>query len=675
MDDWVGRTLSKVAIERKLGRGGMAEVYLGRHTTLNRPVAVKLLHAHLIEEPELQRRFMAEAQAVASLRHPHIVQIYDYDVLDGRPYMVMELLDGLSLATYLRGLHETGLTLPLGTINKLIDDVASALDYAHSREIIHRDIKPANIMVRQGSQEIDPRVPLLPDVQAILTDFGIARLNTSTTRTETGTVLGTPAYMSPEQIRGVEIDSRSDIYSLGIVLYEMLAGKPPFDVDTTPAAILVKHLQEEPPPMAGVAAPIQQVVDRALAKDPNDRFQQAGQLSNSLAIAVGAKPATDPGAIPTIKPPERRVRPRSANRPVLLWIAGGLAALAALGVCTILAGALLFGDLLQPTRGAATETAPAAAAQATETMAAGVTAEASPTPEPVLAPLSAGSVTIEGNRLSAELRGVQAPGEGEQYYVWLVNPHGDEIILGPARLEGGSLLFDLENASSNGPLLASASAVMFSLQPSVEANPTDLQGALYRAALDPQIPEMVQLLVDVTGQDPAALLLRNGASSQVGHLISHRDLSISSINSGSLPGAKLHAEHVINILEGRGGAEFGDWNGDGRIENPGDDFGLIPYLTLARASLVGMSEAEQLDQATRDRAADVASRLETLLNLAIRARELATRIASADTIEEVRPLGDELGRFQLGEASDAALPGLGGFDLLFVVPVEPVAGE
>lgn len=671
MDDWIGRTISKVVIESRLGRGGMAEVYLGRHSTLNRPVAIKLLHAHLIEEPELQRRFMAEAQAVASLRHPSIVQVYDYDVIDGRPYMVMELLDGLSLATYLRGLHESGLTLPLGTINKLVEDIGSALDYAHSREIIHRDIKPANIMLRQGSNEIDPSVPLLPDVQAILTDFGIARLNTATTRTETGTVLGTPAYMSPEQIRGVEIDSRSDIYSLGIVLYEMLAGKPPFDVDTTPAAILVKHLQEEPPSLPSVGAPVQQVVDRALAKDPGNRYQRAGQLSNSLAIAVGAKPAVDSGAVPTVKPATGRQK-RPASRQ-LLWIGGGLAGLAGLAICTVLAGALVLGDLFQPSPTSATEAAPAVA-QATETAPPGATAEPSPTTTPVVAPLSAGSVTIQGDRLSANLQGIQAPAEGEQYYVWLINLQGDEIILGPARLEGQTLQFDIEQAPTDGPLLASTGAVMFSLQPQNEGNPANLQGAVYQAALDPDVPEMVQLLADVTGQGPVALLIRDRASAQVGHLISHRDLSISSINSGSLPGAKLHAEHVINILEGRGGTEYGDWNGDGRTENPGDDFGLIPYLTLARASLLGMSEAEQLDQATRDHAADVASRLEILLNLAIRARELATRIASADTIDEVQPLGVELGRFQFAEASDAALPGLGGIDLLFVIPVVPVSG-
>lgn len=673
MADWVGRTLSKVAIEQKLGRGGMAEVYLGRHQTLNRPVAVKILHAHLMEEPELQRRFMAEAQAVASLRHPHIVQIYDYDVVEGRPYMVMELLDGLSLATYLRGLHDSGVTLPLGTISKLVQDVASALDYAHAREIIHRDIKPANIMLRQGSRKIDPTVPLLPDVEAILTDFGIARLNTSTTRTETGTVLGTPAYMSPEQIRGVEIDGRSDIYSLGVVMYEMLAGKPPFDVDTTPAAILVKHLQEQPPPLPQVAPQVQQVVDRALTKDPDLRFQRAGQLSENLAAAVGARPAA--GQVPpaTRRPPDPEpAKPKS--RRTLLWVAGGLVALLGFATCAVLAGVLVLGDLINPPEIATNEPA-TEIALAPVTSTAPAEAAATATPEPRIAPFEDGSVVLQDTRLSARLQGVRPPGEGQQYFVWLVDLQGDALGVGAAVFDGANLQFEFTEPPDQEGLLESTSAILFTLQAVGDGNPDAPQGRLYQADIEPRIPELLQLLTEVSGPGPLAARIQDGAGPQVSHFTSHRDLMLSSIDSGSLSGGKLHAEHVINILEGRGGDEFADWNGDGRIENPGDDFGLISYLELAQAALASMDQASQLDQPTRDQAGDLAERAETLIETAIRARELATRIASADTINEVRPIADELGTFQLREGVSAFAAGLDSLDLRFVISVEPLSAD
>src|SRR5262245_31341991 len=164
----------------------MAEVYLGRHTTLNRPVAVKILHSHLSEDDLLLKRFRAEAQAVAALRHPNIVQVLDFDIADDQPYIVMELLAGSSLADYLRALHRTGQRLTPETTARLIASLAAALDYAHARGIIHRDIKPANVMLRRESDSLDLAAPLPADVEPVLTDFGVMRLVDSTTRTASG---------------------------------------------------------------------------------------------------------------------------------------------------------------------------------------------------------------------------------------------------------------------------------------------------------------------------------------------------------------------------------------------------------------------------------------------------------------------------------------------------------
>src|SRR5574341_687597 len=286
MGDWIGRTLSKVEIERLLGRGGMADVDLGRHTTLNRPVAVKVLQAHLSEDDGLLGRFKAEAQAVAAMRHPNIVQVFDFDVADDRPYIVMELLEGPSLRDYLKGLRDGGFVLPPLSIARLIRGLAAALDYAHARGIVHRDIKPANVMLRRASGEINPNAPLPADVEPVLTDFGVARIANVTTHTASGAIVGTPAYMSPEQVRGEGVDARSDIYALGIVLYEMLTGRLPFDADTQ-ASILYRQVNDPPPPRPQDYEDIQPVIDRALAKDTASRFQKAGELAAVFQASLG----------------------------------------------------------------------------------------------------------------------------------------------------------------------------------------------------------------------------------------------------------------------------------------------------------------------------------------------------------------------------------------------------
>src|SRR5262245_2059685 len=163
----------------------MAEVYLGRHTTLNRPVAVKILHSHLSENDSLLARFRAEAQAVAAMRHPHIVQVLDFDVADDRPYIVMELLEGISLRDYLTDIRKHGLRVDPHTVAFLIGSLASALDYAHARGIVHRDVKPANVMLRREGP-IDTTIPLPKDVDVVLTDFGVAHMADASIQTASG---------------------------------------------------------------------------------------------------------------------------------------------------------------------------------------------------------------------------------------------------------------------------------------------------------------------------------------------------------------------------------------------------------------------------------------------------------------------------------------------------------
>jgi eukaryotic-like serine/threonine-protein kinase len=286
MPEWIGKTIGKVRIEKLLARGGMAEVYLGTHLNLERPVAVKLLHSHIEEDPALLERFDREAKVVAALRHPNIVQIFDFDTIDGHPYIVMEYLRGPTLASYLRGLHARNELIPSHQVARLLKGLTAALDYAHSQGVIHRDIKPGNILLHNRRGEIPLDQPLTNDTEAIVTDFGLVRIANAATQTASGMVSGTPAYMSPEQASGEKVDHRTDIYSLGVVLYEMLAGRVPFEADST-MSVLYMHIHNAPPPIPDISPDVQAIMNRALRKNPNDRYQTSSEMAIDFYLAIG----------------------------------------------------------------------------------------------------------------------------------------------------------------------------------------------------------------------------------------------------------------------------------------------------------------------------------------------------------------------------------------------------
>lgn len=271
-----GRSLDKYRILEPLGRGGMARVYRAYHPQLDRYVAVKVLRSDLAGEKEFLARFQREARAVAALRHPNIVQVFDFDVKDDIYYMVMELLEGDSLRTRLNDYRVQGERLPLGEALRIIMDVLDALAYAHSEGMIHRDVKPANILLTRGGQ-------------AVLSDFGIAQIIGGTRLTVSGALMGTLAYMAPEQGMEGKCDARSDLYSLGIVLYEMLTGDPPFDAET-PLAILMKHVND-PLPLPrkvdpSIPRPLERVILKTLAKRPQQRYQTALEMAQALEHAA-----------------------------------------------------------------------------------------------------------------------------------------------------------------------------------------------------------------------------------------------------------------------------------------------------------------------------------------------------------------------------------------------------
>lgn len=284
MDRYIGQQLAgKYAIQSEIGRGGMGIVYLGFDTLLQRKVAIKILPTELTYDPQFVARFRQEAVTAAGLHHPGIVTIHDVGEENQVHYIVMQFLDGVTLDQWL--VHHG--SMPLSQAQHVVRQVADALDYAHRRGIVHRDIKPSNIM-------------LSPDGQATVMDFGLVRAGEGTGLTRSGLVVGTPEYMAPEQALGEAVDGRTDIYSLGVVIYRMLTGTVPF-VRSSSMAMAYAHVHDPPPPLRQVRPdipkPAETVVLKALAKRASERYQTAGQLGADFAQVRGGKTPGGPPAV------------------------------------------------------------------------------------------------------------------------------------------------------------------------------------------------------------------------------------------------------------------------------------------------------------------------------------------------------------------------------------------
>ena len=273
-----GAALKHYRIVELLGKGGMGEVYAAEDTRLGRKVAIKCLPRGLAADPERLRRFTQEAKAASALNHPSILTIHDVDEVDGQPFMVTEFIDGHTLRERLQA---PAAAIPLGEAIDIAGQVASALSAAHVAGIVHRDVKPENIMLRE-------------DGHAKLVDFGLAKIEQDASagstdetvaavgaHTTPGIVMGTTAYMSPEQARGLPVDARSDIFSLGVVLYEMAAGRPPFQGET-PSDVIAAILRFEPAAVADLPPDLEHTLRKALEKDRDERYQTAKDFAADL---------------------------------------------------------------------------------------------------------------------------------------------------------------------------------------------------------------------------------------------------------------------------------------------------------------------------------------------------------------------------------------------------------
>src|SRR5258708_4592245 len=329
----IGQRLGQYEIVALLGRGGMATVYRARQLNIKREVAIKVIRADLAETADFIKRFEREAETIASLRHPYILKLFDYGEFGDTVYLVMELVSGGSLAE----LISKG-PLPVATASRLLEQIASALDYSHERGIIHRDLKPQNVLLDEQNNPI-------------LTDFGIAKILSQTTSlTQSGMAMGTPSYMSPEQWMGKALDSRADIYALGIMLFEMLSGQLPFRAET-PYSMMHMHVNEQPPPVreqrAELPPGIDQIISKALAKDPDKRYASAGALAEAFKSALTnttgsrARSEVEEATLVDVPAPSLELIKAPARRqmPLPLIIAAGVVAVVLIGgIIAIFAG-------------------------------------------------------------------------------------------------------------------------------------------------------------------------------------------------------------------------------------------------------------------------------------------------------------------------------------------------
>lgn len=687
-----GRTLGKYQLVEYIGQGGMASVYRAVQPTIERHVAIKVLHDHLAHSESFVERFKREARGLGQLHHRHIVHVIDFDIDDDYYYMVMDYVPGKTLSAYLQ---ERG-ALPVDEALALMDQLADALAYAHRRGTIHRDIKPSNVLFRDETCR-----------EAVLTDFGIGRLLSDATMTMSGSVLGTPAYMSPEAVQGQRVDGRADIYSLGIVFYEMVTGRVPYTGDT-PLSVIMKQVNEPLPPLREfypeLPEPVVAIIEKTLQKDVNQRFQSADDLLDAIrgvragtplaalpretvVVPEPAVAATDAtiagGAVPGVRsqtpppadstPPSLQVPAREPERRpnLLLFGLGGVAVLALL----LLVFFVLNGGNADPVAElptappavateapAATEAPPATdvPAQAEPT----ATAEPAPAPEPAptlavtppaeVAPLANqfGSVQFADNEslvageFSLFLERVPQPPAGTRYTLWFRSPAGGTRNAGPLVVDRGVIQ---ARGSLQNSLIGPDSQVIISIEP--ENVPAVIPGSRisYLGELPQGYSEKLRELL-IAAPESSPLLV--GGLEQARVAQDHVGFALESLAAEELAEAKRHTEHVVNILDGENGLVFGDLDGDGQAQNPGDGFGVRRYLLASREAISAALAEAELTEDRQYHADGALAALDQAIDALNAAFDTAQRIVAADDVAAAQPLVIEL-QEQLNRLVDA----------------------
>lgn len=595
----IPHSLGKYTILRLLGRGGMAEVYLAHHPDLDRPVAIKVIHPQL-SDAAFQERFHHEARLSASLRHPNIVQVYDFDVIDNQPFMVMEYLEGGTLKERLKQLRAQGgkgvhgdkgdqlnapTSMPVHEIARLLEPIASALDYAHPKGIVHCDIKPTNILfTSQG--------------EPVLTDFGIAKIlsrNASVKRLPESlperdvsvkrlpeslvgapeSLVGTPAYMSPEQVESRAVDARSDIYSLGAVLYEMATGREPFQSES-PTELLRQQLQDAPlaPREINPTLPerVQVAILKALAKNPAERFASAGELASAFEAALHDTETTEhpvsiedqPTLVESPRPSslqheavvqtstpsqsgwafEKAKSGRGARRwlvPIIVFA----------GLILVALGFFIFGGGWQRS---------AAPAEGTLTKAA----------------LRFRNGTAQSDQVTLTIPGSLTATPNTQYEVWLLGDDSEKrkslgiLQMGP---ETANFVFTSPEGRN---LVAEFDALEITAEPSPDSNPMPTGIVWLRGKLPPQALIHIRHLLVARPDTPKNVGFAVGLLQETQRLETTAGELLTATTNQDLKKVKQKAETLVNLIEGRAGKNYGDLDGDRTVADVGDGFGLLP---------------------------------------------------------------------------------------------------
>ena len=579
---WIDSTIGKVRIEKQLARGGMAEVYLGTHITLDRPVAVKVLHSYIETDEEMKARFQREARVVAALRHPNIVQIFDFDTIEGHPYIVMEYIRGPSLAMYLKNLHERNERMQPQYVARLIGKIASALDYAHEQGVIHRDIKPGNILLlaRAGGS----RSMFTDQIEPIITDFGLVRIMHATTQTASGLVSGTPAYISPEQAQGFRVDHRTDIYSLGVILYEILAGRVPFDGDST-WSVIYKHIHEPPPPIYDAQPAIQAVVDRALAKNPDDRYQSCHEMVIDYLSAIGmiseaatmqfepvppsatyapAQPTTVPGSEEEVSTPT--LRPRRNMLPIF-----------AAGFVVLLLSIFGFSKLFTARYGNDLPTPTPYSMSSMETHAVSTepnTVPISEAAEPI-GILRFQDGTAPADQVTLSTSSMPLPPEGSQYEAWLIQDDGEQ------RYPLGLITFDADGRGSlsfvdpqGRNLIGMYHGLEITVEP-IDGNPNPSGNVAYAVTLPKEGLIHVRHLLYSYEDTPNQIGFVRGLMIDTTLVNTSAQEMLAAYQVDDEAKVRSLAEGMLNVIVGKQSENHKDWDNDSNVNDPGDGFGLL----------------------------------------------------------------------------------------------------
>jgi serine/threonine protein kinase/anti-sigma-K factor RskA len=650
--DFTGRKLGKYEMIEMLGQGGMAQVYKARQPLIDRLVAIMVMLQYLESSTKFLERFLQEAQRLGKLRHPNIVSVLDFDNLDGTQFIVMDYISGPSLRSYLT----QKVRLPPQEALRIAIQILDALQYAHERGVVHCDLNPANVMFQDETCK-----------QVVLTDFGIARLMDSTGQAQTSTVIGTPAYMSPEALDGRPFDGRTDLYALGVMLYEMVTGDQPY-IGDTPVSVILKHMQEPPPDLRKthpeLPAGYAQLVEKAMAKEPAQRYASAADMRRAAesvlrrmegGTSADLSTSTDTirsaalaSSSPTIRqgttnPPiprmdVSRVSPlpepdstgsvpvQRGSRRVRLSLGLGLAALGVFFVLILAVLALFLGRNGLEAQ-AATILTPTAVSVAPATATIGL--QAAPTNPVVLPPTTAPVPTTTSQEVpqseanSVGTLSVEPDGNGKPAYLLALiepapqPPSGSEYVLwisdGTSSLKLGSLALQDGQARLLAPVDSSALGTLRQAVVTVEP-----QGASSSAPTGPivfsgqfsqgRLAEFRQLALGSSESSGKPYVM--GILDQLLAAYDHQMYNLDALKNGDVKMGRAHAEHVINILEGKGGQHFGDADGSGTIENPGDDVGVLRYVSQARAHVLAAAAADPQTQLRQTEANDVAAQLD-----------------------------------------------------------------